>query len=273
MLYKFVKLSRRFRALPVRPGNLPVAWHIGRPNFGDDLNPAFWSALTGRPVRLATRRFKGGQPHLLGIGSILETATEHSIVCGSGLLCPDPPRPIRPNRLIAVRGQLTADRLATAPESLGDPAVLVDRLFPQQRQAEHEVGLIPHFSQITRFRRFTNTGAFLIDPAWAPSRVLAAICRCERIFSQSLHGLIIADAYGIPNAWVAPSDSMKGGDFKFRDYYSTTDVGKAAIPVDRLRDAITTRSVETFVSRFRFDKSAYITAIRDASPRSCTAAA
>ncbi len=263
MLHKFVKLSRRLRALPTRPGSLPVGWHVGRPNFGDDLNPALWSVLLNRPVRLATRRFKGGQPHLLGIGSILETATEHSIVCGSGFLCPDPPRSIRPSRLIAVRGQLTADRLATAPECLGDPAVLVDRVFPQSRQVGHEVGLIPHFSQINHFRRFSDTGAFLIDPAWSPSRVLAAICSCERIISQSLHGLIIADAYGIPNAWVAPSDSMKGGDFKFRDYYSTTDASKSPLPIRRLGDAITTRSVDMFVSRFRFDKSAYMAAIRE----------
>ena len=277
--HKVVKLVRRFRAMPARAGNLPVSWHIGRPNFGDDLNPLFWSTLTERPVRLATRRSKRTRPHALGIGSILETATEHSIVFGSGFLCADSGESVCAGRVLAIRGQLTADRLTMAPEYLGDPAVVVDLVFPQQRQVEHQVehqvGLIPHFSQKEKFQDLATSGAYLIDPAWPPSRVLEAICRCERVFSQSLHGLIIADAFGVPNGWVAPSDSMKGGDFKFRDYYTTTDRGKIAIPLARLSDAITAKSVDVFVSRYRFEKQSYMAAIRKAAadhfPKNCDA--
>jgi pyruvyltransferase len=38
-----------------------------------------------------------------------------------------------------------------------------------------------------------------------------------------LHGLILADAYGVPNVWAKFSDRLVGGDWKFRDYYSVTD--------------------------------------------------
>jgi pyruvyltransferase len=44
---------------------------------------------------------------------------------------------------------------------------------------------------------------------------------CEYIFSESLHGLIIADAYGIKNAWIKMGGDV-GDGFKYRDYYSTT---------------------------------------------------
>jgi pyruvyltransferase len=265
MRHKLVKLIRRLRALPFQPGNLPVAWHIGSPNFGDDINPILWATVTNRPVRLVTRRFKAERLHALGIGSILDTATEHSVVFGSGLLCPEKGESIRPHRVLAVRGQLTADRLPVAAERLGDPAVLVDLLFPQPRKVKHAVGVIPHFTHVKQFQSLVNSGAYVIDPAWPPSAVLAAICRCERIFSQSLHGLIIADAFGVPNAWIDTIEPLKGGDFKFRDYYSTTDVAKVAIPFSRLRDAIAARSVDTFVSRFRFDKMSYLSAIRSAA--------
>jgi pyruvyltransferase len=48
---------------------------------------------------------------------------------------------------------------------------------------------------------------------------------CEKIISSSLHGLIISDAYGIPNARVNVSNKLFGGDFKFIDYYKSVDRG------------------------------------------------
>jgi len=40
--------------------------------------------------------------------------------------------------------------------------------------------------------------------------------------SQVLHGLIMADAYGIPSAYVK-SYSARGGEYKFFDYFSTVN--------------------------------------------------
>src|SRR5690606_5814540 len=50
------------------------------------------------------------------------------------------------------------------------------------------------------------------------------VCECEVIASSSLHGLIVADAYEIPRVWLKLSDNILGGEFKFLDYFSTTDV-------------------------------------------------
>ena len=42
--------------------------------------------------------------------------------------------------------------------------------------------------------------------------------KCKFIISSGLHGLIVSDAYNIPNSRIRMSDKLVGGDFKFIDY-------------------------------------------------------
>ena len=48
------------------------------------------------------------------------------------------------------------------------------------------------------------------------------VCASEKIASSSLHGLICADSYNIPNIWIKISDKILGNDFKFQDYFTST---------------------------------------------------
>jgi len=64
-----------------------------------------------------------------------------------------------------------------------------------------------------------NDPAFMvIDVEQDWKRVLSQISACDVILSSSLHGLIVADSYQIPNARVSFSGAIVGGDFKFFDY-------------------------------------------------------
>ena len=49
--------------------------------------------------------------------------------------------------------------------------------------------------------------------------VIDQITACDYIASSSLHGIILADAYGIPNVWIQLSNRIRGNGFKYRDYY------------------------------------------------------
>ncbi len=164
--------------------------------------------------------------------------------------------------MVAVRGTRTAEAVGAVEALLGDPAVLVARLFPQSRRIEFANGFVPHVTQIRRFRATLPPDCRLIDPRWPPLRVLAEICRCERIFSRSLHGLIVADAYDIPNVWVAPSETMIGGEFKFLDYYSTTFAAKTPVHPTQINDLLISKQLDAFVSRFRHCRSVYVDVIR-----------
>ena len=65
--------------------------------------------------------------------------------------------------------------------------------------------------------------ASFIDVKNGPEEFVEELVQCEKIISSSMHGLILSDAYGIPNQWVRFSDRIIGGEYKYFDYYSTTD--------------------------------------------------
>jgi hypothetical protein len=258
---KLVKLGRYLAGLCGPSDSARLFWHVGTPNFGDDINPALFSLLGDRPMRLQTNR---ARPHFLGMGSILEKATAHSIVLGSGFLRPPAAKVVTSARIVAVRGKLSREALGAGDEILlGDPMVLLDHVFRPAPGKRHALGVVPHVSEVAAFRRRACPGLRVIDPAESPWKVVEAIASCERIMSQSLHGLIVADALGVPNLWLAPSASMAGGEFKFHDYFSTLDSPKLAhAPAASLLSAPPSDLFTT--GRYLFDKAGYLEAIRKA---------
>ena len=51
--------------------------------------------------------------------------------------------------------------------------------------------------------------------------VINDILSCEKTISSSLHGLIVSDAYNIPNKWVKFNDKINGDDTKYYDYFKS----------------------------------------------------
>lgn len=232
---------------------LPMWWHVGRPNFGDDLTPDLFQRLTGASVRFEPDRTA---PHILGMGSILSKATPASVVCGSGLIAPVVTK--IPGRAVAVRGELSLRALASRPDDvlLGDPAVLVSELVTPPPRKRHQFGFVPHVRSVERWQAWNPKGHRLIDPSAPVWKVVEEIAACETIISQSLHGLIVADALGVPNVWVAPSENMMGSRFKFDDYFTTIDEPKEMV-LDTPDVFLNPGSFAASLGRYRFDKAAY----------------
>ncbi len=86
------------------------------------------------------------------------------------------------------------------------------------------------------------------------------VVRCQAVISQSLHGLIVADAMEIPNVWLEPTRAMVGGPYKFHDYFTTVSGDTASFPLARLDDEDPPRSAYG-VRQYRFDKDQLLTAL------------
>ncbi len=250
---KLVKTMRYLRARLKPASALPLYWHIGRPNFGDDINPSFFGQLCKTEFRFVKNQ---RQPHFVGIGSILERVNSNSIVVGSGFLRPPQETPNFPLEIVCLRGELSRSVFPKDLElHVGDPMVLIDRYMPPQPK-RRGIALIPHMTNVDRARKIAGSSVEVIDPAADPWTVIADIAASEAVMSQSLHGLVVADALGIPNIWIEPTPSMAGGRFKFDDYFSTLDKAKEVHEETEAMLRAPPKSAFS-VGRYTYDKAAF----------------
>ena len=210
---------------------LKLYWSSSKPNVGDWLSPRIVQAHTSREVVHASAR----RCEFMAIGSILHKAknlpfSPRLSVWGSGYMHDGPPVKLK-HRVHAVRGRLTAARLKNHCDlPCGDPGLLAARVFPHCAAAPvpGRVGVVPHYTDRDEpaVRRFVERvpGALAIDIFDDVDGFLCKLTTCSFVLSSSLHGLILADAFNIPNQWIRLSDRVEGRDFKFYDYYSVFDL-------------------------------------------------
>jgi len=202
-------------------------------NWGDALNPVLVKHISGRdPVAVGDAYNFRGRPVYSVIGSILgETWTNLSNieVWGSGFISADRIFRTAPNKIHAVRGPLTRKLILAqglpCPAVYGDPALLYPRYYAPKVKREYDLGIVAHYFDRDNpwVRRATlETNVLNIDVLGGVKEFVDQMCRCRFVASSSLHGLIAADAYGIPFTWLSLSDRVIGHGFKFRDYLMST---------------------------------------------------
>jgi pyruvyltransferase len=217
-------------------------------NFGDALSPLIFEAVTGRKVVRARMPFA----RYAGLGSLLRRITREAWqriipgggrrlkIWGTGFIEDGPQRSTFMLDVLAVRGPLSRDRLGLGPQTvLGDPGILAPMLLKSRPPKKHRWGIIPHYvdadaPEVQRLARATPH-AIVIPMTIDPLESLRMIAECECIASSSLHGLIAADALGLPNWRLHFGGGITGGDYKFRDYAmgcGRAGISAVAFPAD-----------------------------------------
>lgn len=197
-------------------------WWKGRPNFGDELGPLLLKHFSGLTVEWSAI----GTADLISVGSLLHMVPKDwtGVIGGSGTLFENTPRAFANAKVFGVRGPLTA-RGMRGDFAIGDPGILADELVVAHK--EHKLGLVPHWSDTELEHRpeFKQYKPLIIRPDGHPLDVLRQIGSCRKIVSSSLHGIIVADAFGIPRRTETTSRFLKeGGDWKFRDHNAAVGV-------------------------------------------------
>ena len=239
---------------------IPVLWIAENSNFGDILSRYIVEHVTG--LRAIQSNRNTAEKKLFAIGSIIdirEVFSEQNVIWGSGsikalkyfggklfpinrflldklFLLKNMSNTSRAT-VCALRGALTRENLlkfgVDSPAIYGDPAILLPKYVKVDgsKARSGSVGLVVHLSheklleiaevyskidvKVINIRRETNNDI---------ESFVQEMANCERIFTSSLHGLIVAQVYDIPCLWfqVKHKRIHSSPNFKFWDYFTGT---------------------------------------------------
>lgn len=215
-------------------------------NFGDDLSLPICEYASGKAICKGDNIYAD----MYAIGSLLQIFKKRKhhikytvlralkgkrplVIWGTGVI-DNIPLYLPQAKILAVRGPHTAKALSLKTNvPFGDPGLLVSDIIAAPTKIG-KIGVVPHYvdkahpvvAEAAKEDRFV-----IIDVEDDWQNTATHIAQCDVILSSSLHGLIVADAYGIPNQWLEFSKNVIGGGFKFRDY--ADGIGRAAMtPVE-----------------------------------------
>ena len=186
-------------------------------NLGDILSPLILRHLGFNVKRVSRDSIN----KFLAIGSITKFIKSNDTVWGSGIMHDDDP--ISENaHYLAVRGPLTGKKVNC--DVFGDPALLCPVLFPFENTKEKKLGIIPHYIDYQKEMLGNDIKSEINILNSNPLKVIRLINDHSEVISSSLHGIILAHAYGVPAGWWRPSSRLDGDDSKFRDYAESVGI-------------------------------------------------
>lgn len=213
--------------------NEKVIQKKAKENYGDLLGKYLVEKIAAKKVVFAWPKkfsiFDFFIPIYVTVGSVLANVNHKCIVWGSGII--DRKTQVKNAKFLAVRGPQSRKYLLqlgyNVPEVYGDPALLLPRYFNPTVSKKYKIGIVPHYNDYKIVEKwFENClNIHLIDMMTNDVEAKTIeFLQCEKIISSSLHGIIIAHAYGIPAVWQKFSDKVFGDDVKYQDYMESVNI-------------------------------------------------
>ena len=243
LLFLLNKYVLRKKVVVIDPW-ISMSWtRVEHNNWGDDINIFMLRRVTNNylmPFQAYAYPqgnivFRGISSYTVvsAIGSVLHLIKkQNTIVWGSGLINENLLPPVQPYKILAVRGPLTRKVLLSqgydCPEVYGDPALLLPYVYtPKKKRKRYILGIVPHYVDYYKeeVKNFIKDEDVLIINMFNYKKwtdVVDQINSCEIVASSSLHGLIVAEAYKVPNIWVEIREPLIGDisrRFKYHDFF------------------------------------------------------
>src|SRR5690606_10936289 len=128
------------------------------------------------------------------------------------------------------RDFLMQREISVPDDVYGDPALLLPRLFPKLKAMAipGKIVVLPNFNEFEEVKLHVPKDMDLISPVGYWKDIVRQILQSELVLTSSLHGLIIAEVFGVPVRLVAPC----GGEtlFKYEDYLEGTGRRLEVVP-------------------------------------------
>ncbi len=218
---------------------IKVHWGRGLNNFGDCLQPSILKHYGLTPVYVPSMK----QADVILAGSILQLVPSDykGYILGTG--GDNYKYNFKDASILGVRGELTKSNIINHKDShnmtLGDTGLLMAKIYPEKTVPKYELGIVLHFvdkdTEIASLLRknIPPNNTLFINVCRSPSIVINEIKSCRHIISSSLHGLIIADAFHIPNRWIINRHTMPTDfyEYKFEDYYSSLGIKERPLEI------------------------------------------
>ena len=205
-------------------------------NWGDFVSPYIIEKITGRKAVSSNLIFNYlHKSELLACGSIIVGDVSNYVIWGSGVLSERTTIINKPRRVLALRGLNSLKKIQKVGadcDVFGDPVLLFPDIFsPVGITKKYKYGIVPHYKDktslaIRKIIELNDPSIKIIDVQTGIEDFVKEVLSCENILSSSLHGLILAEAFGIPTCRLILSKDILGGDFKFYDYYSGVGIKK-----------------------------------------------
>lgn len=193
-------------------------------NLGDYLSKVVVSHFVPKNARKSSKK----QKTLYSIGSIIGFRCQNAVIWGSGILTKSDT--IQKNvkdsnlKICAVRGPKTRQLLLEwgkdCPEIYGDPAILMPMIYkPEDTKKKYKVSLVFNYEH-DKFEIPKDKDIHIIDIKTDNyKKFIDEIVQSSLVISSSLHGIILAETYGIPAITLLKKEAIF---FKFEDWYQST---------------------------------------------------
>lgn len=209
-------------------------------NLGDELGKVVidWMLSNYKGGTITRDKWVKRKKFFVSIGSAVLSSYQDATFWGTGVMYEYSPyraffhrRWFRKLDFRAVRGPLSREYVMKlghkCPEIYGDPAILMPMIYQPTVEKKHDYAIIPQYVTEGSIRKKYPNDIIISMNTNDYKTVIDQIVSCKKIITSSLHGIILAEAYGVPAVWYRGLEEKV--NFKYKDYYYST--GRHDIPM------------------------------------------
>lgn len=216
-----------------KKNRINLEW-VNNNNLGDALGPLIYNwMITNKGINENTPAKKN--THLYTCGSLVAVGDFDAVIWGSGahvfrnaekLLFM---KGVLNYDVRAVRGPLTRQLLLetghNCPEVYGDPAVIMPLIYyPVCSEKKYELSIVLHYYNRKEDFDFNKINCHIIDIGTTDyKKFIDEIKASKKVISSSLHGIILAETYGVPAVFLNTGGYIDKALLKYYDWYYSTN--------------------------------------------------